>query len=151
MQIKDKLFILFIAFSFLVSTTGLPIWSHYCEMMGNRSSIECGMCETDLVSIEETSCCSETIPENQVKISDGKSECCIDEFDYKKIEDSYSQSFNTLIYSNQIIVGEVNVFDDGSEAENKNSNNSNNNLPPPKFGKHLLFTIHQLKINFPVC
>lgn len=150
-MMKKKISILTLIILFLVSTTGLPIWSHYCEMMGNRSSSECGMCETESVLIEETTCCSETIPENLVKISDGKSECCIDEFDYKKIEDSYSQSFNTLILSNQFIVSELNLNGDDSDSENKNSNSSNYNLPPPKFGKHLLFTIHQLKIDFPVC
>jgi len=151
MQSKNRFLILFIAISFLVSTTGLPIWSHYCEVMGIRSSNEYEMCKTESVAIEKSSCCSEIIPRYLVENSDGNSGCCIDKFDYKKIEDSYSQSFNTLICSNQIIVGEVNVFDDGSEAENKYSNNSNNNLPPPKFGKHLLFTIHQLKTDYPVC
>lgn len=149
MQIRDNIFILFIAFSFLVSTTGLPIWSHYCELMGSRSSIECEMCETELDPIEETSCCSEAIPENLVKISDGKSECCIDEFDYRKIEDSYSQGFNTLIFSYQFIFSELNLNGDDSDSENNNSNNSNYDLPPPKFGKQLLKTIHQLKIALP--
>jgi predicted transcriptional regulator len=97
------------------------------------------------------SCCSETIPDDQLQYSSSNSKCCIDEFDYKKIEDIFSQSSNTVLISSSVIVAENNLNTIESVTEKKYSQNSNYNLPPPKFGKELLNTIHQLKLDLPVC
>jgi hypothetical protein len=149
MQIKNRSSILLIAFSFLVSTTGLPIWSHYCEMMGKKSLSECRDCAEEK---EETfSCCSMEEPDFEIQMKAESSTCCIDEFDYKKIEDNFSQSSNTVLLSFTLIIAENNLTAIQSEAEKKHSQNSNYNLPPPKFGKELLNTIHQLKLDLPVC
>lgn len=149
MQRKNRFFILLIAVSFLVSTTGLPIWSHYCEMIGKKSLTECGDCKIEEVKV--TSYCSETIPDEQLKYSSSNSKCCFDEFDFKKIEDNFSQSSNTVLISLSLIIVENSLTIIQSEAEKKYSKNSNHNLPPPKFGKQLLNTLHQLKIDLPVC
>ena len=89
-MMKKKISILTLTFLFLVSTTGMPIWSHYCEMMGKKSLTECGDCKIEVVEV--TSCCSETIPDDQLQYSSSTSNCCIDEFDFKKIEDNFSLS-----------------------------------------------------------
>jgi len=149
MQRKNRFFILLIAFSFLISTTGLPIWSHYCEMMGKKSLTDCDDCKIEEVVV--TACCSENIPDDQLQYSSSNSNCCIDEFDFKKIEDNFSQSSNIVLVSLTLIIAENNLTAIQSEAEKKYSNNSNYNLPPPKFGKELLNTIHQLKLDLPVC
>jgi hypothetical protein len=149
MQRKNRFFILLIAVSFLVSTTGLPIWSHYCEMIGKKSLTECGDCKIE--AVKATSCCSENIPDEQLKYFSSNSNCCFDEFDFKKIEDNFSQSSNTVLISLSLIIVENYLTTIQSEAEKNHSQNSNYNLPPPKFGKQLLNTIHQLKLDLPVC
>ena len=148
-MMKKKISILTLTILFLVSTTGMPIWSHYCEMMGKKSLTECGDCKIE--EVEVTSCCSETSPDDQLQYSSSNSNCCIDEFDFKKIEDNFSQSSNTVLISFSLIVAENNLNTIESETEKKYSQNSNYNLPPPKFGKELLNTIHQLKLDLPVC
>jgi len=148
-MMKKKILILTLTILFLVSTTGMPIWSHYCEMMGKKSLTECGDCKIE--EVEVTFCCSETIPDDQLQYSSSNSKCCIAEFDFKKIEDNFSQSSNTVLLSLSLIIAENNLTTIQSEAEKKYSQNSNYNLPPPKFGKQLLNTIHQLKLDLPVC
>lgn len=149
MQRKNRFFILLIAFSFLVSTTGLPIWSHYCEMMGKRSLSECGDCKIE--EVEVTSCCSETISDYELQYSSSHSNCCIDAFDYKKIDDNFFQIVNSNLISNNLIIAELQLTTLESQDEEKYSQQINYNLPPPKFGKQLLNTIHQLKLDLPLC
>ena len=146
---KKKISILTIVFLFFISTTGLPVWSHYCEMIGKNSLSECGDCKIE--EVEVTTCCSETIPDYKLQYSSSNSNCCIDEFDFKKIEDNFSQRGNTVLISLSLIFAESNLTTIESETEKKYSQNSNYDLPPPKFGKQLLNTIHQLKLDLPVC
>lgn len=149
-MMKKKISILFLITLFLISTTGLPIWSHYCEMMGKKSLSECEMCKAEIEKIEP-SCCSEKTAENQLQFTSENSNCCIDEFDYKKIEDNFSQSINIVLVIFSVSIDEGSLGTIESEMEKKYSQNSNYNLPPPKFGKELLNTIHQLKLDLPVC
>ena len=146
---KKKIYIIPIVILFLISTTGLPIWSHYCEMIGKKSLTECGDCKIEEVKV--TSCCSETIPDEQLKYSTSNSKCCFDEFDFKKIEDNFSQSHQTLITSFNTIVSGIQITAADNESEKKQLYSFNFDLPPPQFGKQLLKTIHQLKIDLPVC
>ncbi|MFI5237686.1 MAG: hypothetical protein ACHQLA_07110 [Ignavibacteriales bacterium] len=133
---------------FLVSTTGLPVFSHYCGMMNERSITECGDCGSE--KKEMVSCCSEEQSQNKLILSSEKPICCVEEFDYKKIEDDFSQSINSNIISgNLIIVSIVKLTPDS--AEELSTQKQNNNLPPPKSGKLLLQTIHQLKLDPPAC
>ncbi len=93
---KKRISISILNFLFLVSTTGLPIWSHYCEMMGKKSLSECEMCKTEEVEI--VSCCSEKTSDNELQFTSENSNCCVDEFDYKKIEDNFFQSCKFKFY-----------------------------------------------------
>ena len=83
---KTKIISLIILF--FVSTTGLPVFSHYCEMMGKRSLSECEACKTEIEKIE-TSCCSNQTPEYPVTISSDQPVCCQDAFVYNKVEDQF--------------------------------------------------------------
>lgn len=147
-MMKKKISILTLTILFLVSITGMPIWSHYCEMIGKKSLSECGECKIE--EVEVTSCCSETSPHDQLKYSSSNSKCCFDEFDFKKIEDNFSQTTNTIVVSLSVTLAASDLSTFESEIE-KHSQNSNYDLPPPKFGKELLNTIHQLKLDLPVC
>jgi hypothetical protein len=118
-------------------------------MMGKKSLSECEMCRIEEVEI--VSCCSENNISDALQLKAENSKCCIDEFDYKKIEDNFSHSSNTVLVSLSIIIAESNLSTIESEAEKKYSQQTNYNLPPPKFGKQLLNTIHQLKLDLPFC
>ena len=149
-MMKKKISILTLTILFVVSTTGLPIWSHYCEMMGKRSSSECEMCKVEMEKVE-TSCCSEEVSDNNLKLSAEKSDCCIQEFDYKKIEDDFFLNLNSSVVSFTIITASDEQTSLDTEKEETNSLRNNYNLPPPKFGIQLLQTIHQLKIDLLSC
>lgn len=148
-MMKKKISILFLITLFLISTTGLPIWSHYCEMMGKKSLSECEMCSIEEVEI--VSCCSEKTAENQLQFTSENSNCCIDEFDYKKIEDNFFQTVSSNLITNNLIISELNLTTLESQDEEKYSQQTNYDLPPPKFGKQLLNAIHQLKLALPFC
>ncbi|MDZ7624677.1 MAG: hypothetical protein U5J96_09570 [Ignavibacteriaceae bacterium] len=148
-MMKKRFSILTLTLLFLVSTTGLPIWSHYCEMIGKKSLSECGDCKIEEVEI--SACCSETVPEDQLKYSIANSTCCIDEFDYKKIEDDFFQTITSNLIPITSVITELQLSSLDSQSENKFSEQTNYNLPPPKFGKELLNIIHQLKLDLPVC
>jgi hypothetical protein len=147
---KRRIHILSLAFVFLASTTGMPFFYHYCEMIGKRSLSECNTCAVEVEAIE-SSCCSEENSESNIAFTSQSSACCIDEFHYEKVEDVFSQSFNSN-FSNLIVLNSISkpeLLD--SENEDKYVHYNKLNLPPPKFGKELLNSIHQLKIDTPIC
>lgn len=148
-MMKKRLSISILILVFLVSTTGLPVFYHYCEMMGKKSLSECGDCKIEEVEI--ISCCSEIIPDDQLQYSSSNSNCCIDEFDYKQIEDDFFQTITSNLIPIASVITELQLSSLDSQSENKFSEQRNYNLPPPKFGKELLNIIHQLKLDLPVC
>lgn len=144
---KKKISILTIVFLFFISTTGLPVWSHYCEMMGKKSLNECDACIVET----QTSCCSEEQLTAKIKITAENSSCCFDIFDYKKIEDDFFQTITSNLIPIITVSTELHLSSLDSQNENEFSEKTNFDLPPPKFGKELLNTIHQLKLDLPVC
>jgi hypothetical protein len=148
-MMKKKISILTLTILFVVSTTGMPIWSHYCEMMGKKSLSECQACAEEK---EETfSCCSMEESDFEIQLKARESNCCIDEFDYKKIEDNFFQSIPSNLIPIASVITELHLATLDFQKENKFAQQTNYNLPPPKFGKQLLNTLHQLKIDLPVC
>lgn len=87
-MMKKKITILTLIILFLVSTTGLPIWSHYCEMMETKTLTDCEVCMIEMQKVE-TSCCSEEMNEEVMTISSENPICCQDEFVYNKVEDEF--------------------------------------------------------------
>jgi len=148
-MMKKKISILTLTILFAVSTTGMPIWSHYCEMMGKKSLSECQACAEEK---EETfSCCSMEESDFEIQLKAEKSNCCIDEFDYKKIEDDFFQSVTSNLIPITSVITELHLSTLDFQNENKFAQQTNYDLPPPKFGKQLLNTLHQLKIDLLVC
>ena len=146
---KKRISILILTILFVVSTTGLPFWSHYCEMMGKKSLSECQTCAEEK---EETfSCCSMEESDFEIQLKARESNCCIDEFDYKKIEDNFFQSITSNLIPITSVITELHLSTLDFQNENKFAQQTNYDLPPPKFGKQLLNTLHQLKIDLPVC
>jgi hypothetical protein len=118
-------------------------------MMGKKSLSECQACAEEK---EETfSCCSMEESDFKIQLKAKESNCCIDEFDYKKIEDNFFQSITSNLFPVTTVITELHLSTLDFQSENKFAQQSNYNLPPPKFGKQLLNTLHQLKIDIPVC
>jgi hypothetical protein len=148
-MMKKKISILTLTILFVVSTTGMPIWSHYCEMMGKKSLSECHACAEE--KEEAFSCCFMEEPDYDIQLKAENSSCCVDEFDYKKIEDDYFQTITSNLIPITSFITELHLTSLDSQSEKIFSQQTNYDLPPPKFGKQLLNTIHQLKIDLPVC
>ena len=148
-MMKKKISILTLTILFVVSTTGMPIWSHYCEMIGKKSLSECQACAEE--KEEDFSCCSMEESDFKIQLKPKESNCCIDEFDYKKIEDDYFQSITSNLIPIALVIKELHLSTLDFQNENKFAQQTNYDLPPPKFGKQLLNTLHQLKIDLPVC
>jgi hypothetical protein len=96
-MMKKRIFILSFAILFLVSTIGLPVYYHYCEMMQKKSLNECEVCAEE--KEEVSSCCSKEVSENTVKFSSDRPMCCQDEFVYNKVEDEFVNIKNDANYS----------------------------------------------------
>lgn len=82
---KTKIFSLILLF--FISTTGLPAFYHYCEMLDKKTLNECDMCSQE--KEENYSCCSEEVAENFVKLTSENSTCCQDKFVYNKVQDEF--------------------------------------------------------------
>ena len=96
---------------FFISTTGLPAYYHYCEMMGKRSLSECEACKAKIEKIE-SSCCSNETPEYPVTISSDQPVCCQDAFVYNKVEDQFLFNKSEINYfiSTQILFHSVSLI-----------------------------------------
>jgi hypothetical protein len=110
-MIKKRISISILTLLFLVSTTGLPIWSHYCEMMNKRSNSECEMCEAKMEKIN-TSCCNNESIDLSVTISSVNPTCCQDEFIYHKVEDEFvtNKSDISFFSSSEILFQPVDLI-----------------------------------------
>jgi predicted molibdopterin-dependent oxidoreductase YjgC len=96
-MMKKKISILTLAALFLVSTTGLPVSYHLCQMMDEKSLGECEVCKVEMEKIEP-SCCSKETPDYPVKITSENPVCCQEEFVYNKVEDEFLYVKSDLNY-----------------------------------------------------
>ena len=87
-MIKKRFFILSFIFSFLVSTTGLPMTYHFCHLIGKTSLTLCDVCNAD-INVNDSDCCSDGHSDSAAKVSLNKSECCQTEFVYHKLQDEF--------------------------------------------------------------
>jgi hypothetical protein len=91
---KQKLIILFIL-TFFLSTTGLPISLHYCQMQGSSSLSTCDMCTPK--QLEDESSCCEKEDEYPVQFaSKNLDACCLTQIIESSVEDGF------LIIANNI-------------------------------------------------
>jgi len=146
---KKKIYIIGLIISFLFSTTGFSITQHFCRMMEKNSLSECESCR--LEEEESNSCCTEGVLNVIVQITANESNCCVESYTYKKIEDDFSPSVNLKFITGNVVLLTIDPISLNVEIEKINLRLANYNLPPPKFGKQLLQTIHQLKIDLPIC
>lgn len=127
---KRKLIIVFIS-SFFLSTTGLPVTLHYCQMLNSVSFSDCMMCSAE-EDTEESSCCRNE-DDYSVQIKEKNSdECC----EIKIIDSSVKDNFllNQIEIKNEIKF--LNLFSVLNCEVHKNSFNKFNfsfcdSSPPP--------------------
>lgn len=145
---RKKISIWSLTVFFLLSTTGLPVWYHYCEVTNAKALTACDDCSIEKKSV---SCCEEESTTAELNVTAANSNCCIDILDYQKIDDNYFQNINSVFPAVKVTVIEPGSLSDDNNDITTFSKQENFNRPPPKFGKELLNTIHQLKIDLPVC
>jgi len=87
-MMKKRILILTLTLLFLVSTTGFPIYSHYCQMMEQKSLSKCEVCIVAMQKVT-TSCCDEENFDEAITISSPNTGCCQDELVYNKVEDEF--------------------------------------------------------------
>ena len=87
---KKKLIII-VTFLFFLSTTGLPISMHYCEMLKITSLLKCEVCTLE-ENEKESSCCEDKDDYPLKLKSENSDQCC----DTKIIDKSISDNFIPL-------------------------------------------------------
>lgn len=121
-MMKKRISILALSLLFLVSTTGLPVTYHLCQMMEQKSLDECEVCKAEM-EIIEPSCCGEDIIEYPVTISSENPICCQDEFVYNKVEDEflYSKSDVDFFSTSEKLVQTTNLHPPSVDFSTDNS------------------------------
>lgn len=163
---KRKNFISFILILFFLSSTGVPQVIHQCNLTGEKSFDLCAACSAEeheamdscceTEPVEQPSCCEEEAPAAPADVngdcvisSPNDVSCCTDQVNLLKISDDYSVSSSGKTAETVLTV--VVTLDEPAGLETGTSIVSDQqNIPPPLFGKDLLFSIHQLKIASPL-
>ena len=156
-----------LAITILIGTTGLQVYKHICAThnFAGVSLLGTPQCEknhTDFAEtadcckneeVEPVSCCeSENSAENYpLNYASPYEDCCVSIVDNKKIDENIYPPIDKKFISAEI---SVITSIDTNEIKNQSSvftNSTSNDLPPPMFGRKLLQSLHQLKIDTPVC
>lgn len=87
-MMKKKIEIISLSLLLFVSTTGIPMYYHYCQMMEQTSMNSCDVCSVEL-NEEQSSCCSENSIEGKTIISSDNSDCCQINFIYLNVDDQF--------------------------------------------------------------
>jgi len=158
-----------VAFTLLIGATGFQLYKHACAAHNFTavSLIETPVCEMDHKLVEETDdCCKEVVEEiaepscceadpidgsNQISITSKEIECCLSSIESNQLQDILLTSTEKKNLALDIVSALVPFIENEIQKTEQNLIIQNNNLPPPKFGKQLLQTIHQLKLDIPFC
>jgi hypothetical protein len=158
-----------VASALLIGSTGFQVYKHTCSThnISGVSLIEIPVCEKDNQSIEETAdCCKPVIEEptedsccetetservNQVSLAPQDINCCISTIEKSQLQDNLFSPVQKKSLITEIANDLVPLFFSIKQNAEQNLVLRNNDLPPPIFGKTLLCTIHQLKIDTPTC
>jgi len=123
---KRKLAILVI-FTFILSTVGLPISLHFCEMQRTSSFSACKVCVAEKIE-KVNSCCEDEVGNSVQLKSDNSYQCCETKIIDKSILDNYISAKLELKSEQSSIV--VNITDLISKQLRLNSQFINGPLSP---------------------
>lgn len=166
-SIVKNIFTTVVAIALLIGTTSFQVYKHICKSHNFTavSLLETPQCdenhtyvtETDdcckIEVVEQLSCCeSESTEESSpVSYNSEGNDCCISIIDNKKIDESIYPPIDKKVISNEISAITSIDADEKINQSSKLTSSTGNDLPPPMFGRELLQTIHQLKLDTPVC
>jgi hypothetical protein len=163
--VLNHIAVTFIAVVLVFTAGGIGLYQHYC-LCSDKSyqtlflpsnccdhEAAASHCQPDLSEQDISDCCINKATEEHESGHGCAShkDCCNDEFLFLKT-DSFDYSKSTRV-TNQIIAA-VQVSFNGlnnlaiTETKKLGSAGYSDDLPPPLFGKELLFTIRQLKLDF---
>ena len=83
-----KFYIIGLILSFLFSTTGYTITMHFCKMMEEASTEQCGLCEV-MEQPESMQGCESMETECELETVEDHSNCCETQVIDKKVEDDF--------------------------------------------------------------
>lgn len=167
--VVKNIFTTIVAITLLLSSTGFQVYKHFCDShnFAAISFIETPSCERDHQFVEDVdecckseveeipapSCCeSEPIAKSDlVIITSPEVTCCTSSVESNQLESSLfppSEKKISLL-DNYFVVIPLNIVEIQNPIPAIVINNKD--LPPPVFGKQLLQSIHQLKIDTPIC
>lgn len=166
-NLTKNILTLILAITLLIGTTGFQLYKHTClsHNFAGVSLLETPQCEknhsdvteTDdcckIEEVEQYSCCEienteETYPVNYKSQDE---DCCVSIVDSKKNDESIYLPIDKKVISNELSIITSFDADEILNQTKKPLTSISNKLPPPKFGRELLQTIHQLKIDTPIC
>ena len=91
----NKKLIILVIFSFFLSTLGLPISLHYCQMQGLTSFSACEMHSSEKME-EESPCCDNGDDYSLQLKSDNSDQCCDTRIIEAKVKDNFLSVFSEL-------------------------------------------------------
>lgn len=167
-SIVKNIVVTIVALALLISTTGLQVYKHTCTShnLSAVSFVETPSCEKDhKLAAENDDCCKieEEIPvqiccepepyskSDLINFTSAEITCCTSFIENNQLESSLfppnEQKLSLVV--NYFVIIPTNIV----ELHNSQSEFVINNidLPPPIFGIDLLYTLHQLKIDTPIC
>ncbi len=88
LPVMKKKLSLIVTLLFFISTTGLPISLHYCQMQDSTSLSSCEMCLTE-ENEPENSCCEEESDFSVQIKSDNSDQCCVTKVVDSSVKDGF--------------------------------------------------------------
>lgn len=168
-RVVKNIFITIVALTLLIGSSGFQIYKHTCAAhnFSDVSLIEIPVCINDHQAVKETddccknevekiivsNCCEKepTDKKNSISIASQEIKCCISSIEGIQIQDNLFPTAEKKNLTINLIATLVSFIELNNFQTEHNLVLENNNLPPPKFGKQLLKTNHQLKIDTPIC
>lgn len=158
-----------VVITIVISSSGIQVYRHSCTLhsfsaISIVSNPECDKddqvmekqddcCNDENISITENDCCDQKpVLGNHQKetIYLDKLNCCVSSIQDNQVPDN----FFPPVDNNQLIVclyvPVISVIENNNFQHEQNLLFENNDLPPPKYGKVFLQSIHQLKLDTPV-
>ncbi|BDQ04325.1 MAG: hypothetical protein KatS3mg037_2900 [Ignavibacterium sp.] len=133
-MMKKKIEIISLSLLLFVSTTGIPMYYHYCQMMEQTSMNSCDVCSVEL-NEEQSSCCSENSIEGKTIISSENSDCCQINFIYLNVDDQFLLIKTELANRTSNFEVIINFLTDNILTEHFTKRFFFKDLSPPTFNK----------------
>ncbi len=159
-------FSFYIITSLTLGSVGIELFRHVClsHSFNSVSIVDKPTCDhhnyqTSLVNdccsevTNQTLCCEDydNFHTDSVLIITNTEQCCESSSELKKIEEILTNPFEKKVLIRFVNFVNVQISDLSETKSELEFNNQNNFLPPAGYGRNFLNSIHQLKIDTPVC